>query len=445
MAPGVTYKSNGDTWREVFHHPPDGSAQPPEAVSPLSAARPPSPTTPSLTTTTTETLPKVSVEDILSEWDAKDSHDLLDEELPDRMEEAESGSTNSSARMGGLLEGHLSDGDSALPGAENGGQDAAGHPKLSGRGNKNLVASSPLSSDLGDKEPSVGAFVSSGSSLSMRNTVEHEGLVPTISSNNENEYLVLASDVQQDNNTVLLGNDYRQEEYVLSATITALLNVPTSPTLNATQEVFSVSSMENKAEDNSSSTNNNTNNDTTVTLIGDINTSPSRLVLDHTSVENPTPRFPLDQDDDDDRSPEPRGDSNAEGVWTSENALPATESTYEGPSTGVVTLKHQQSSDHSLELLQPPKQSTAQTYTQTITPQSVPPEEPAKYIPITLPALLAVPTGRARPMMPVKPETTSTRVPPVAPSIVARYAAPTVSTQTLVPGVTAGKSSSQVT
>lgn len=446
VAPGVTYQSNGNTWREVFHYPTDGSPQPPEAVSPISAARPPSPATPSLTTTT-ESSPKVSVEDILSEWDTEDSHDPLDEELPDGMENSESGNTNSSARMSGLLEGHLADRDSALLSAGPGGEDTAGHSRLPGSGNKSPSASSPLSRDLGDREPSVDAFVHTDSSLSTRNTLEYEGSVPTISSNNENEYLVLTSNAQQDNNTVLLGNDYRQDEYVLSATITALLNVPTSPTLNATQELFSLSSREDKAEDNSSSTltSNNTDNDSIVLPIDDIKTSPSRPVHEHLPVEHPKQRFPLDQVEYDNRPSEPSDDSKDEGVWAPENALPATESTHEGPLRGVVTLKHQQASDHSVELPQPPKQSTAQTYTQTITPQSVPPEETAKYIPVTLPALLAVHTGRARPTTPVMPETTSTRVPPVAPSIVARPAAPTVSTQTLVSDVTAGKSSSQVT
>lgn len=445
MAPGVTYQNNGDTWREIFHYPTDGSPQPPEAGPPATAAHLASPATPTLTRMI-ETSTRASVEALRSEWDNGSGHDRPSEEISGGMQDAETANITNLSRMSGLLEGHLSYNDSTQPSVGPDGEDTTELFVTQG-GVNNLTLSSPLPLDLGDRDPSVDEFVNSNSSSLANTTTEYKGLVSPTSDNNDSEYLVPKSSNQQDNNPVVLKRGYMMHEYVMSATITAFLSVPTLPTVRATQEQHSYSSMEYKANDNSSLTpiSNDTNNDSYVMPIADDkNTSPSHPAKDNLPTMHPTQRLLQDQVEYDDRPTTTSRDIEDEVVWIPKNPLSGAESTDGGPLRDVMTLTQPQASGHSMEHPQPPRHSTEQIYTQSITLQPASPEVSEKHVPATLPALF-VPTGRARPTVIPRPETTSTRVLPAVSTIFARPAAPTLSTQTLLSDITAGKSSSQVT
>lgn len=446
IAPGVTYQNNGDTWREIFHYPTDGSPQPPEASPPHNATAPPSLATSTLGST--ESSIRANGEALVSEWD---SHDPLDEEVSYGMKDGELDNITDTTRMNSFLKDSETDMNSSLPSADPLGEDTIDYSASRDSEIISVTPPSQLSRDHGDRDLSVDDLAKTDSSSATSNIIGHDGSMSLINDKDkENEYLYLTRNIHEDNDTSLLINNYQPEEYLLSATITAFLNTSVSSTVNATQDFSSLSSTENMTPDVSSLIpTDNINNDSYVTFIDGIsNTSDSHLAKDYLPKAYSPQTLPQDQVEYDVRPSEASGYSKDEGTWKDADALPGTESASEKDLRDARTLPLRQASKHSVEQTLLPKYSTEQTTTQTVPLQPAHLKVTVQRVPITLSPMFLVPKERtisSTPRVTLRPETTSVRVQHVLPTISAEHVAPTAYTQTLVSDVPIGKSSSKVT
>lgn len=437
MAPGVTYEDNGDTWREVFHYPTDGSPQPPEASAPRPDSHSLSSATPS-SLAAEESSSKASVVAIMAEWDDVDGHDFLDEVLSGRIRDVASASVSDPP---GLAEDKTQDPhpppleDPTRPGIWPSEGDVMEASVLQGDGVNHVTTPPPLPRGLGNTNSDndeLNNTMSSTSNATLHKdqafAVGHGPLFPTDGDSLGNESLLLNDNIHHDSLS-LVSND-TLDDYSLSATSNDTQNNFLSTTVVASQNSHSLF-VDDVALENSSlqPKNNNTQDSGYMLANDDVNsTSHSPPVQDDVLVVSPTLRAPLEH------TPTGVGRSAGSGVtqevWYTDGAAPGTEPINDPSASGFVV---QQASEQSTAQSQISRHSPAQVDTSTVAIHSSLPRirtQPGS------PTVTTVRVQAGLPAVTVKPSTPTGRVQPGNAASTAHLG---------VSDLTVTKSSSQVT
>ena len=362
VAPGVTYKDSGDTWRQVFHYPTDSSSKPPEAIAyhpdnhPLSSVTLSSPMA-------VDSSPKVTVAAILAEWDDVDGQDFLDGAFSDSMRH---GAHTSATKRPGLVGSKAQD---PQPGFWPREDDASEAPVIQGDGVNRVTAPLQLPQDLGNTESDYDNYNNTDSTPSPNNAPLHQdqgvdmghgSLLPTGGASLEDESMLLTDNIQHDNDSLSLMNNDTLEGYLFSTTNDDTQS-DSSSTVTTTQD-----SDDAMIQNSSLQPTNNPQDGSFMLASADVNgTSHSPRVQDTFLMVSPTLKVLLEQSQS--RVGQSAGSVVTQEIWHSDGATPGTEPFNDLSVTNFLVLSGLQSSGASTEQPQVLEPSTEQVVAPTKT------------------------------------------------------------------------------